>query len=66
MTSVYSDPAAANVLLLCTHVQFVVITDPRLLSQLLHDKSLHKPVEPDYAHFQQVEHVMAYLTLGLH
>ena len=58
--------ASLHRLTCCCCVQFVLVTDPRLISQLLHDKSLHKPVEPDYAHFQQVEYVVAYLTLGLH
>lgn len=38
-----------------TCLQIVVVTDPGLIAQLLHDKSLHKPVEPDYAHFRQVQ-----------
>ena len=35
-------------------VQAVTITDPYLMSQLLHDKSLFKPAQPDYIHFRQV------------
>lgn len=38
----------------CVATQFVVVTDPVWIAQLIHDKSLHKPVEPDYAHFRQV------------
>lgn len=44
-------------------LQTVVVTEPRLMAQLLQDKSLHKPVEPDYAHFNKV--VPAFLS-GLH
>ncbi len=35
-------------------LQTVVVTDPHLMAQLLHDNSLYKPARPDYIHFRQV------------
>ena len=37
-----------------TALQTVVVSDPHLMAQLLHDNSLYKPARPDYIHFRQV------------
>ncbi|KAL0023129.1 hypothetical protein WJX77_004743 [Trebouxia sp. C0004] len=34
--------------------QTVVVSDPYLMAQLLHDNSLYKPARPDYIHFRQL------------
>ena len=35
-------------------LQTVVVSDPHLMAQLLHDNNLYKPARPDYIHFRQV------------
>jgi len=35
-------------------LQTVVVSDPHVMAQLLHDNSLNKPARPDYIHFRQV------------
>ena len=36
------------------NLQDVVVTDPFLMAQILHDKDLYKPAEPDYIKFRKV------------
>lgn len=37
-------------------LQMVVVSEPRLVAQLLHNGDLAKPTEPVMVHFRQVRH----------
>ena len=37
----------------------VVVSDPRLVAQLLHDNKLAKPTQPVMVHFRQVTYALS-------